>query len=175
LGFREKTGGLAGFGKPVKMSEEEDLEKVYIDLPNHWAVTGESFWAKPLGNDRYEIHNTPFYAYGINYLDIVEVDSSNEKQKPIVLRVIKTAGYQTLRIYFGENIDRDEQTTLFDEIRDLGVGFERLNDRYVALDIAPDGDYDAVCDKLNNWEKEKILSFETCEARNANNFDVSDK
>ncbi len=30
---------------------QEDLEKIYAGLPNHWAVSGESMWAKPLGNN----------------------------------------------------------------------------------------------------------------------------
>jgi hypothetical protein len=29
----------------------EDLEKVYVDLPNHWAVGGESGRGKPSGDD----------------------------------------------------------------------------------------------------------------------------
>jgi hypothetical protein len=32
--------------------EKSELEKIYIDLPNHWAVNGESVWAKALGNDK---------------------------------------------------------------------------------------------------------------------------
>lgn len=37
----------------------EELTKVLIDLPNHWRLKGESFWAKPLGGDRYALQNVP--------------------------------------------------------------------------------------------------------------------
>lgn len=152
------------------MSEEE-LEKVYVDLPNHWAVGGESMWAKPLRDNLYEIHNTPFYAYGINYLDVVEVDASDETKKPKVIKVFKPSGYRTLRIIFGENFDRKSQSELLEELRTFKVGCERVNDSYVAIDIEPAGDYDAVHNKLSELENAGILEFETCEARNAANFD----
>jgi len=150
---------------------QEGLEKVYVDLPNHWAVGGESMWAKPLGNNLYEIHNTPFYAYGINYLDIVKVDSSDEDKKPTVLEIVKPSGYKTLRIVFTEGFDREKQLSIFTELKKLKVGYERVNDRYVALDIEPSGDYEVVCNKISELEQNEILEFETCEARNSDDFD----
>lgn len=151
----------------------EDLEKVYIDLPNHWASSGESMWAKPLGDDLYEIHNTPFYAYGINFLDVVKVDSTDETQKPIVLEVVKPSGYRTLRVYFNESIEKESRIDLLKGLKNLGVDSERLDNRYVALDVSPQGDYDSVIKKLSEWEEEKVLSYETCENRIPNSF--SDK
>lgn len=32
-------------------TDDDELTKVYVDLPNHWAVGGESLWARPLGDD----------------------------------------------------------------------------------------------------------------------------
>lgn len=150
---------------------EEVLEKVYIDLPNHWATGGESMWAKPLENNLYEIHNTPFYAYGINYLDVVKVDSSDDTNKPIVLEVVKPSGYKTLRVFFKKDFDKNSQLKIFEELEKFGVGCERLSDRYVALDIEPSGNYDAVIEKLSELEQDGILEYETCEARNSDNFD----
>ena len=37
------------------MSENEELTKIVLDLPNHWAAGGESMWAKPLGENLYEL------------------------------------------------------------------------------------------------------------------------
>ena len=155
--------------------EKKDLEKVYVDLPNHWAVSGESLWAKPLGNDLFEIHNVPFYAYGLNYFDIVKVDSSDPKNKPVILEVVEPSNYQTLRVVFYEDFDEKSQTELFDELRQFKVDVERDNESYVALNIYPDGDYDGVYNKLSHLENEGILEFETCETHNSNNFDVADE
>jgi hypothetical protein len=51
----------------------EELEKILIELPSdHWSeLGGGRVWAKPLGDDQYEIRNTPWYAYDINWGDIV--------------------------------------------------------------------------------------------------------
>ena len=49
--------------------------------------------------------------------------------------------------------------------------FEGKSRIFFALDIAPDGDYDAVCDWLSAWENDGVLEYETCEARVAGSFD----
>jgi hypothetical protein len=38
----------------------ENLVKLHIDLPNHWAIGGESMWATPLENDHYQLENVLF-------------------------------------------------------------------------------------------------------------------
>lgn len=156
------------------MSEDE-LEKVYVDLPNHWAVSGESMWAKPLGNDLYEIQNIPFYAYGLNCLDIVKVDSTDKTKKPLVLEVVEPSGFKTLRIAFFEGFNEEAQSGLFNELKQFKVEVERDHESYVALSIEPEGDYDAVYDKLLRLEKTGVLEFETCETRNFEGFDVADE
>lgn len=156
------------------MSEEE-LEKVYVDLPNHWATGGESMWAKPLGNDLYQIQNIPFYAYGLNYLDIVKVDSSDETIKPVVLEVVEPSGFMTLRIVFMDGFEEQAQSELFNELNQFKVEIERDNENYVALSIEPEGDYEAVYEKLSEFEIKGVLEFETCEAREPNSFDVQDE
>jgi hypothetical protein len=152
---------------------EDNLEKIYVDLPNHWAVGGESMWAKPLGNNLCQIDNIPFYAYGINYRDIVKVDSSNETKKPLVLEVVEPSGYNTLRIVFDKKFDKAQQNKLFEALKDYKADVERASEQYVALSVAPNGDYDAVYDKLTKLEQNGLLEFETCEAKNSNNFDVA--
>lgn len=153
---------------------EEKLEKIYIDLPNNEAVGGESMWAKPLGDDLYEIHNVPFYAYGLNYFDLVKVDSKDRTKKPIVLKVITPSGYQTFRVVFDETFNRKLQNKLFDEIKQYKAEVERATEKYVAIFIEPDGDYNGIYDKLLALEQKGVLEFETCEARNPDNFDVVD-
>lgn len=159
----------------TQKTKVKDLEKVYVDLPNHWAVGGESMWAKPLCNDLYEIHNVPFYAYGLNYFDIVKVDSGDETKKPTVLEVVKASGFETLRVGFFESFNEELQVALFDELKKFKVDVERDSEINVALSIEPDGDYDAVYDKLLELEEKGFLEFETCEAQNSNNFDVADE
>ncbi len=151
---------------------QEDLEKIYVGLPNHWAVSGESMWAKPLGNNLFEIRNAPFYAYGLNWGDVVRAESAESNLKPEVLEVLKPSGNKTLRIYFAEKIDENAQTTYLKTLKQFKISYERANDNLVALDVEPNADYDALCNKLWESEQKGILEYETCESRVQNGFDV---
>jgi hypothetical protein len=154
------------------MSKDEDSQtKVHIDLPNHWATGGESLWALPLGDDLYEIRNTPFYAYGINWGDIVRAYSDDPKLKPEVREVVKRSGNRTLRLFFGEAQSEETQKSVLSSLRVLDVSWERADEYYVAIDVHPGADYDAVCEKLSELENHGILGYETCEARVPNRFD----
>ena len=52
-----------------------------------------------------------------------------------------------------------------------GVTWEGSDHRLFALDIPPTGNYQAVCDQLWQWEQERLLEYETCEARIEGSFD----
>jgi hypothetical protein len=155
------------------MSEDDDegLEKVLVALPNHWATGGESIWAKPLGKDEYELRNSPFYAYGLNWGDIVLAISAEPDLKPLVRKVVRPSGNRTLRVFFGDNLSRESQNEYLDGLKDLGLSYERATGHLVALDVEANGDYDAICDELWKLEKEGVLQYETCEARAEGRFD----
>jgi uncharacterized protein DUF4265 len=106
-------------------TEEESLTKVYIDLPHHWATGGESVWALPLGAGLYEIRNAPFYAYGINWGDIVRADSSDSKLKAEVREVVAPSGNRTLRVFLNKELGQAEQDAVLSSLQDLDVSWER--------------------------------------------------
>ncbi|HEU5290211.1 MAG TPA: DUF4265 domain-containing protein [Cyclobacteriaceae bacterium] len=151
--------------------DEDGLVKIHIDLPNHWAVGGESMWAEPLGNDRYKIENVPFYAYGLNFKDVVRATADSDELKPEIRELVEASGHRTFRLFFKEEIEREQQEKILDSFRELHVSYERADKIYVALDMKPQGNYQSVFDKLEEYEKQDILGFETCEARNAEGFD----
>lgn len=151
-------------------AENEPLTKVHINLPNHWATDGESLWAMPLGNDLYELRNTPFYAYGLNWGDIVRAPTNKPELKPEVLEVVGHQGHRTLRVIF-ELFDEEDQNTILSSLENLGLSWERADGRLVALDIHSDGDYQAACDSLWKLEQRGVLCYETCEPRLPGSFD----
>jgi len=152
-------------------NEENSLVKVHIDLPNHWATGGESIWALPIGNDLYEIRNVPFYAYGINWGDTVRASSDDSELKPEVREVVKRSGNKTLRVFFSEELSDEAEKTILSALKILDVSWEQADKRYVAIDVHPEADYDAVCEKLSEIENQGFLEYETCEARVSNSFD----
>ena len=103
------------------MSSEDNMVKVYVDLPNHWAVGGESLWATPLGKDLYRLENVPFYAYGLHFHDVVLATANDEDLKPEIQQVAEASGHQTFRILFREGLDRQEQESILDSLEPLGV------------------------------------------------------
>jgi hypothetical protein len=153
--------------------DEDSLTKVHIDLPNHWAVGGESLWALSLGDDLYEIRNTPFHAYALNWGDIVRAPTDNEDQIPEVLEVVRSSGHDTFRVFFSSNLDQAKQDAILSSLQSLDLSWERCDDRYVALDVHPGVIHDVVFDKLSELAKEEVLTFESCEARVPGGFDAA--
>jgi hypothetical protein len=149
---------------------EENLEKIIIDLPNHWATGGEGLWSTPLGNDLYRIENVPFFAYGLNFHDIVRAIPNNPDENPYILEVVEPSGHKTLRVIF-ETEDNDLQVKLLGTLSKFGATYERANAINVAIDISKSGDYNATYDQLEIYIDQGHLSFETCEPRVEGSFD----
>lgn len=152
------------------MSKEE-LEKIHIDLPNHWAIGGESLWATPLGNNLYRIENVPFFAYGLNFLDVVLATADTDELNPEIREVVTPSGHRTFRIIFSTDVEREKQVELLETLEQYKASYERANGTNVSIDIKPTGDHIAVYDQLDIYEKNGLLSFETCEARIEGSFD----
>ena len=128
-------------------------------------------WADDLGDNKYQIKNIPFYAYGLNYDDIVYAEAESEDLKPEIKRLIEASGHQTLRVIFTGDTDKEENISTLEAIRTEHIGYEGLNDSQFALNVTPKGDYNQLYDALEELEEKNVLSFETCEARVEGSFD----
>lgn len=151
------------------MNSNDGLVKILVDLPN--LGTGESMWARPLGSDLYELHNTPFYAYGLSYLDVVYAQADGPDHKPAVKRLERSSGRRTLRVLFEESASKSERIPLLNRLDQYGVTWEGASHGLFALDIPSNSDYQAVCDQLWKWEQDGLLQYETCECRIDGSFD----
>jgi hypothetical protein len=152
-------------------NSDDKLKKVHIDLPNHWAIGGESFWATDLGNDLYRLENVPFHAYGLNFLDVVRATPDSDETIPEIREVLEPSGRKTIRVLFNESVDRERQGELLDTLEQFEASYERADSRLVAIDIKPEGSIQAVFDQLEAFAADDILGFETCEPRAPGSFD----
>ena len=141
--------------------DDEALTKVYIDLPEDGGPSSESFWARPLGDDLYELRNSPWYAYDLHFYDVVRALADAPDDKPRIREVIKRSGHRTLRVIFSDGTDPDTQSALLRQLNDRKAYYEKAWERFYAVDVEPDGDYQAVCNQLWAWEQEGILAYET--------------
>jgi Domain of unknown function (DUF4265) len=145
--------------------------KVVVDLPNHWATSGEGLWATSLGDDLYQLQNSPFYAYNLNYLDTVLATSERTDEHPLVREVVKRSGHATFRVVFPDSVDLAERVRLLETLQDLGVTYEGAHSRLFSLDVPPGSDPQAVRKRLDRWEKNGYGEYETCEERVPGSFD----
>lgn len=150
---------------------KDDLTKVHIDLPNHWATGGESMWAKLIAEDRYRLENVPFYAYGLNFHDIVRASAEPSDTILEIREVARSSGHTTLRCYFENAISKEQQNEFFDALEPFGTTVERADAKLVAIDVKANGSFNDVYDQLTRWEEDGILAFETCETRVEGSFD----
>lgn len=152
-------------------SSKEELTKVLVELPNHWATSGESMWVRQLGSNLYELLNSPFYAYDLNYRDVVYAVADDPRHKPVVRRVERRSGRRTLRAVFLEHVSEAQRTLLLKGLDRFGVTWEGAHGRLYSLDIPGESQYQPVCDQLLAWNQEALLEYETCEARVPGSFD----
>jgi len=150
---------------------KEQLTKIWVELPNHLEISGESMWAEYLGNNQYKIKNIPFYAYGLNYNDIVIAEAESEELKPVIKTLVKYSGHETIRVIFLQDQNKIESKNIIDSIIDDHIGYEGKNEIEFTLNVTPKGNYNSLYDELEKLEKNGILSFETCETRVENSFD----
>ncbi|WP_309400036.1 DUF4265 domain-containing protein [Cerasicoccus maritimus] len=133
------------------------LEKILVYLPNSYPIASESFWAAALGNELYRLENVPFFAYGLNFKDVVLATPNRGDPRPEIRKVVTPSGHKTCRVLFSDATSRSKQSELLDQLAPWGGLFERANDSYVAIDIQPDGDYAAIYSQLERYAVQQYL------------------
>ena len=138
---------------------DEELVKVHIDLGDNPDAGGEAMFAKPLGNDLFELRNNPFHAYDFNFLDVVEAREDAPNLKPSVKRVVTRSGHRTIWLEFRETIPREDRVTLMNELHAWQAFFEGKDSIYFSIDVEPEGDYDRTLARIEEWRRAGKLKF----------------
>jgi len=106
----------------------------------------ETVWATSLGGDIYRIDNTPWYAYGISWNDIVEAKAPSPPEGLAFTRVVQKSGHRTVRII----LDEAERPEALASLSGLGCTYEGSNGRFFGIDIPPQANFDAIVQFLSN-------------------------
>lgn len=97
----------------------------------------ETLWAERVGPDRYRLDNSPFWAYGLSWRDVVEAHPDENGQLAFT-RVVEKSGHRTVRVIFEPGIDQNaEGQAIIDELVRLGCTYEGMHPGYLAIDIPP--------------------------------------
>ncbi len=89
-----------------KISENVKIE---FRVKDGDSVNVETPWANKIGDNIYELDNSPFYAYNVSWKDVIEAlpgpDGMLEFKK-----VVKKSGHKTVRVIFDPPINQNEQS-----------------------------------------------------------------
>lgn len=137
--------------------------KLAILLPSDaWhGFESESVWAEAVDDGTMRILNTPFFAKGISYKDVVSI-----KVGPEVMwfdSIVKKSGHSTYRILLGDSTGDMTFRIRWNDIASLGCTYEafiRGSLRMYAVDIPPGVVVRGVYALLASGEKDGIWDFD---------------
>jgi Domain of unknown function (DUF4265) len=117
----------------------------------------ETLWATRIEEDLYQLDNSPFFAYGVSWQDVIEAKSGEDHVLEYV-RCIKKSGNRTVRIIFQDRRSTDSGAEeVLRELRHLGCSFEGMQPRLISVNVPPEIGLSAVTDFLKKqtgleWE-----------------------
>jgi len=120
-------------------SQREPTAKVLFRVPNEeGSAEVETLWAIPLGGDRYELDNSPFYAYSVSWRDVVYAPVDETEGRATFRRVESKSGNRTVRVVFDEPVEPgNEGQLVLDGLVELGCTYEGANRRYISVNVPP--------------------------------------
>jgi hypothetical protein len=134
---------------------------VRIALAEDSPIKGENLWAEKVGPDLYKLCNTPFFAQGYAWGDVVRC-TSDDQGILHVGQLIDHGGKYAMRVYFEQGwefaIDR-----IIGYLTYLGCTFESSG-RLYAFDVPTEPTLKVslkeLADYLNELEQSKIIAWE---------------
>jgi uncharacterized protein DUF4265 len=120
-------------------SSSQPNAKVLFRIPNDdGSAEVETLWATHLGADNYKLDNSPFYAYGVSWEDVVSAPFNSEEGRPTFERVVSKSGNKTVRVMFETPVETgNESDRLLRGLVALGCSYEGANRKYVSVNIPP--------------------------------------
>jgi hypothetical protein len=98
----------------------------------------ETLWATHLGADDYKLDNSPFYAYGVSWEDVVSAPFDPEEGFPTFARVVSKSGNRTVRVIFEIPIETgNESDRVLQGLVALGCSYEGANRTFISVNVPP--------------------------------------
>jgi hypothetical protein len=119
---------------------QDALEKVLLPLgDDQWhGFAEESVWAKRLNDNRFEIRNTPFFAKGLAYLDVVLAEPLDDLY--VVIEVVTPSRHSTYRALVEGNATTPTIDEALRSLKSVGCTYETYrnsNWTLYAIDVPP--------------------------------------
>ena len=145
------------------MSTPNSLTRVLLQVePTDWhSVGSETLWATPLGHNQYRLENSPFYARGYSYLDVVLTDKGDEQAVPVVRQALRKSGHSTYAIWVQSGIESNGQFAEFwQPLEDIGCSFEGVRGQLLSVDVPATTDVSTAFRLMQAAEDRGVWSFQ---------------
>ena len=119
----------------------------------------ERMWAEKVADNRYRVRNSPFFAHGISFDDIVfaEAGPGNEL---LFSGISLKGGHSTYRIILKGDVNSLAFREHWRPLEDAGCTFEGAHGKLLAIDVPPRADIHKVYALLQRGEAENVWEFE---------------
>ncbi|HEY3704879.1 MAG TPA: DUF4265 domain-containing protein [Terracidiphilus sp.] len=117
-----------------------DEERVKVLLRGKEPDEVEVIWATPLGSDLYRLENSPFYAYGVSWQDVIEAQPTDGTLE--FRRVVEKSGHRTVRVILDLTSKSEPGKHVLDQIVDMGCTWEGMNTKLICIDLPASGSLD---------------------------------
>lgn len=116
----------------------------------------EHLWATRLPDGTFELDNTPFFAVGVSYLDVVATVRGDGMN--VFRSVVRASGHSTLRVIL---FDTAVLQTVRTALRELGCSTELSHlPNLIAVDIPPNVELNRVRQYLSKGELDGQWEYE---------------
>jgi len=139
-------------------SDREGLVKVFFQLEDAPTAT-ESMWAEPMEDGRFRLRNSPFYAFGVSFLDVVYANEAADGGREFA-GVAERGGHSTYRVILEEGVTRASFEKKLEDLRRLGCNYECGTHVFFVIDLPPSSDIYAVYKVLEEGQAEGLWEFE---------------
>ena len=146
-----------GFKKPLPL-----VKVIFFLGSNQWhGYETESIWAEKITHNRCRLRNSPFYAKGVSFEDIVFVQKKGSDY--IFESVSIAAGHSTYRIILEKYKLENDFSNYWNSLEKLGCSYEEAEKEKVhlfAIDVPPNSDIHKVYELLSEGERAEVWAFE---------------
>lgn len=133
----------------------------------HGSAT-ETVWVEPLESGNYRVENSPFYAFGVSYMDIV--GGIDDDGLLIFDGVISRGGHSTYRIIKSSE-GGNSFANYWVPLQQIGCTYEEGLNGLLSVDIPPEIDIFLAYELLERGENAGVWSFEEAHCGHATGKD----
>lgn len=131
--------------------------KVVLRLdPDAWHGSAtETIWTEWLGENRYLVENSPFYAFGVSYQDVIKALPQGDEL--VYDSVLVRGGHSTYRII---KMASGDFSTYWGPLQALGCTYEEGPNGLLSVDLPPSTNIRTAYEKLQDGERAGAWEFE---------------